>query len=144
MEKKEEAKKEEAKKEEAKKEEAKKEEAKKEEMGKEEKKDDVKKESQKLGPDMEDYIVIEPFKKEKLKDNEDPADFLKLTVEYAFNNFTVERDIASYIKEMLDSKYYKTWHCIVGTSFGSRVTFQDLDYALVAKGSVYVLVFRSG
>ena len=48
----------------------------------------------------------------QLKDKElEALDEIVLT---AFKNFTVEREIASYIKAQYDGKFAPTWHCIVG------------------------------
>lgn len=40
----------------------------------------------------------------------------------AFSLYTVEKDIAAYLKKAFDKKYGATWHCIVGRNFGSYVT----------------------
>lgn len=39
----------------------------------------------------------------------------------AVERFTVEKDIASYIKKEFDQRYGPTWHCIVGRNFGRWV-----------------------
>ena len=36
----------------------------------------------------------------------------------AIEKYTVEKDIAAYIKKEFDQKYSPTWHCIVGRNFG--------------------------
>ena len=40
----------------------------------------------------------------------------------AMDKYSIEKDIAQYIKKEFDSKYGATWHCIVGRNFGSFVT----------------------
>ncbi|KAI4105661.1 MAG: hypothetical protein L6R37_002649 [Teloschistes peruensis] len=40
----------------------------------------------------------------------------------AMEKFTIEKDIAQYIKKEFDSRAGATWHCIVGRNFGSFVT----------------------
>lgn len=40
----------------------------------------------------------------------------------AFEKYTVEKDIAAFMKKEFDKKYGSTWHCIVGRNFGSYVT----------------------
>jgi dynein light chain LC8-type len=40
----------------------------------------------------------------------------------AFEKYTVEKDIAAFMKKEFDKKYGATWHCIVGRNFGSYVT----------------------
>ena len=36
----------------------------------------------------------------------------------ALEKFTVEKDIAGFIKKEFDKKHGPTWHCIVGRHFG--------------------------
>ncbi|GJN41381.1 hypothetical protein PR202_gn00749 [Eleusine coracana subsp. coracana] len=36
----------------------------------------------------------------------------------AFEKFTMEKDIAEYIKKEFDKNHGPTWHCIVGRNFG--------------------------
>lgn len=36
--------------------------------------------------------------------------------------YTVEKDIAMFIKKTFDERKGPTWHCIVGRNFGSFVT----------------------
>ena len=40
----------------------------------------------------------------------------------------LERQAAMSIKNEFDKRYNTTWHCIVGTSFGSMVTYGDGRY----------------
>ena len=40
----------------------------------------------------------------------------------AMEKYSVEKDIAQYIKKEFDSRAGATWHCIVGRNFGSFVT----------------------
>ncbi|MCJ1281100.1 Dynein light chain [Xylographa opegraphella] len=40
----------------------------------------------------------------------------------AMDKYTIEKDIAQYIKKEFDSRKGATWHCIVGRNFGSFVT----------------------
>lgn len=44
----------------------------------------------------------------------------------AMEKYTVEKDIAQYIKKEFDSRAGATWHCIVGRNFGSFVTHGTL------------------
>ena len=36
------------------------------------------------------------------------------------DKFSLEKDVAGYIKNAFDSRYSPTWHCIVGRNFGGR------------------------
>ncbi|KAJ4375612.1 Dynein light chain [Didymella sp. IMI 355093] len=40
----------------------------------------------------------------------------------AMEQFTIEKDIAQFIKKEFDNRKGATWHCIVGRNFGSFVT----------------------
>ena len=40
----------------------------------------------------------------------------------AMEKYSVEKDIAQYIKKEFDMRAGATWHCIVGRNFGSFVT----------------------
>jgi dynein light chain LC8-type len=37
----------------------------------------------------------------------------------ALEKFSIEKDIASFIKKEFDRKHNPTWHCIVGRNFGA-------------------------
>ncbi|KAF8924775.1 Dynein light chain Tctex-type [Dissophora ornata] len=72
----------------------------------------------------------------------------------AFEKFTVEKDIAAFIKKEFDKKYGATWHCIVGRNFGSFVThgkWQQIASKRQTKHFIYfyldqiaILLFKSG
>ncbi|XP_054260836.1 dynein light chain 1, cytoplasmic-like [Macrosteles quadrilineatus] len=62
----------------------------------------------------------------------------------AIQKYTVEKDIASYIKKEFDRKYSPTWHCVVGRSFGSYVTHEVRNFIYFYFGQVAVLLFKSG
>ena len=36
-----------------------------------------------------------------------------------------EADVAGFIVDELNKKYEPSWHCIVGTNFGSKVTHEE-------------------
>lgn len=40
----------------------------------------------------------------------------------ALAKFSVEKDIAAFVKKALDSKFGPTWHVVVGKNYGSYVT----------------------
>merc|ERR1711981_1192099 len=40
----------------------------------------------------------------------------------ALEKYSIEKDIAAYVKKEFDKKYNPTWHAIVGRNFGSYVT----------------------
>ena len=61
----------------------------------------------------------------------------------ALSKFTVEKDIAEYIKREFDRKHGAVWHCIVGHSFGSFVTHESGHFLFYYIGSYAILLFRS-
>ncbi|CDS41734.1 dynein light chain [Echinococcus multilocularis] len=62
----------------------------------------------------------------------------------AMNQFTIEKDIAAYLKKEFDKLYSPTWHCIVGRNFGSYVTHETKNFIYFYMGQVAILLFKSG
>ncbi|KAL6773975.1 LC8 [Auxenochlorella protothecoides x Auxenochlorella symbiontica] len=62
----------------------------------------------------------------------------------AVEKFTIEKDMAAYIKKDFDSKYGPTWHCIVGRNFGSYVTHESKHFIYFYLGPQAILLFKSG
>ncbi|CAH8488239.1 unnamed protein product [Schistosoma margrebowiei] len=54
-----------------------------------------------------------------------------------------DKDVASSLKKEFNDKYGRTWHCIVGSNYGSNVSHVDegLIYFFVDRKSV--LLFRT-
>ena len=46
----------------------------------------------------------------------------------ALDKFTVEKDMAAFVKKEFDKKHNPTWHCIVGRNFGSYVTHETKHF----------------
>lgn len=44
---------------------------------------------------------------------------IRVYSDQAFEKYTVEKDIAEYIKKEFDKNHGPTWHCIVGRNFGN-------------------------
>ncbi|GMR48543.1 dlc-2 [Pristionchus pacificus] len=63
----------------------------------------------------------------------------------AMKQFTIDKEVATYIKERLDKEYATTWHVIVGRSFGSRVSY-EMSHFLLVKGNnkVNIMLFKCG
>ncbi|KAH3762470.1 dynein light chain 2, cytoplasmic [Pelomyxa schiedti] len=61
----------------------------------------------------------------------------------AMEKFTIEKDIAGYIKKEFDKKFHPTWHCIVGRNFGSFVTHESKGFIYFYLGQVAVLLFKT-
>ncbi|PRW45002.1 Dynein light chain cytoplasmic [Chlorella sorokiniana] len=62
----------------------------------------------------------------------------------ALDKFTIEKDVAAYIKKEFDSKHGPTWHCIVGRNFGSYVTHETKHFIYFYVGPMAVLLFKTG
>ncbi|PWA67587.1 Dynein light chain, type 1/2 [Artemisia annua] len=62
----------------------------------------------------------------------------------AFENSSVEKDVAEEIKKAFDKNHGPTWHCIVGKNFGSYVTHETNHFVYFYLDSRAVLLFKSG
>ncbi|KAF0983727.1 hypothetical protein FDP41_007642 [Naegleria fowleri] len=62
----------------------------------------------------------------------------------AMEKYTIEKDIASFIKKQFDEVYGKYWHCIVGKSFGSMVTYESKCFIYFIFSGLTILLFKSG
>ena len=62
----------------------------------------------------------------------------------AVDKYTVEKDMAAFLKKEFDAKYDKTWHCVVGKNFGSYVTHETKHFIYFYVGNLAVLLFRAG
>ncbi|CAD5219770.1 unnamed protein product [Bursaphelenchus okinawaensis] len=55
-----------------------------------------------------------------------------------------DKDVAAYLKDSLENRFGPTWHCVVGKSFGSRVSFEPGNFILMRYGGTSILIFRCG
>ena len=62
----------------------------------------------------------------------------------ANDKWTVEKDVAAYVKKEFDTRYGPTWHCIVGRNFGSYVTHETKHFIYLYVDHTAVLLFKSG
>ncbi|KAL4570335.1 hypothetical protein LXL04_025987 [Taraxacum kok-saghyz] len=62
----------------------------------------------------------------------------------AFEDLSVEKDVAEQIKKEFDKNHGPTWHCIVGKNFGSYVTHETNHFVYFYLDSKAVLLFKSG
>ncbi|KAL0485058.1 dynein light chain [Acrasis kona] len=67
-----------------------------------------------------------------------------LVAQQALDKFSIEKDIAAYIKKEFDRKYNPTWHVVVGRNFGSYVTHETKHFIYFYLGQIAVLLFKSG
>ncbi|KAF1955238.1 putative dynein light chain type 1 [Byssothecium circinans] len=63
--------------------------------------------------------------------------------QHAMEQFTIEKDIAQYIKKEFDSRKGATWHCIVGRNFGSFVTHETKHFIYFYLGHCAILLFKT-
>ncbi|KAL2039255.1 hypothetical protein N7G274_007923 [Stereocaulon virgatum] len=61
----------------------------------------------------------------------------------AFEKFSIEKDIAQYIKKEFDMRAGATWHCIVGRNFGSFVTHETKHFIYFYLGHCAILLFKT-
>ncbi|KAF9731099.1 hypothetical protein PMIN06_011977 [Paraphaeosphaeria minitans] len=61
----------------------------------------------------------------------------------AMDQFSIEKDIAQYIKKEFDSRKGATWHCIVGRNFGSFVTHETKHFIYFYLGHCAILLFKT-
>ena len=57
----------------------------------------------------------------------------------ALDKFSVEKDMAAFVKKEFDKKHNPTWHCIVGRNFGSYVTHETKHFIYFYCGALRVL-----
>ena len=72
---------------------------------------------------------------------EDAVDFSAQALE----KFAVDKntEIAGFIKKEFDRKHSPTWHCIVGTNYGSFVTHQLSHFISFYLDDICVLLWKS-
>ncbi|XP_058419235.1 dynein light chain 1, cytoplasmic-like isoform X1 [Diceros bicornis minor] len=68
------------------------------------------------------------------------------SVEYATQalKYNIEKDIVAHTKKEFDKKYNPTWHCIMGTNFGSYMTHETKHLIYFYLGQVAILFFQYG
>lgn len=62
----------------------------------------------------------------------------------AIEKHKILRDVAAAIKTEFDRKFGPTWHCVVGRSFGSYVTYETKRFTYFYVGHIAVLLFKAG
>lgn len=66
------------------------------------------------------------------------------TALYAFKNYILEKDIANHIKKEFDNQLGQTWHCFVGSSFGSsfaHLKHHSIHFSINRKS---IVLFKTG
>nr|CAH8830127.1 unnamed protein product [Trichobilharzia regenti] len=75
---------------------------------------------------------------EELKEN-----VINICIE-AVEKYSVEKDVASYIKKECDRLHKPSWHCIVGKNFGSYITHEAGCFIYLFIDNVAIQLFKSG
>ncbi|VDP66402.1 unnamed protein product [Echinostoma caproni] len=87
----------------------------------------------------------EPVAKEvKTEMNEAMLDYALETTRKAFERYNTDSDIAQYIKKEFDSHYDSTWHCVVGKTYGSFVSYEIGNFLDFVFNDKAVLLFKAG
>ncbi|KAA3673344.1 hypothetical protein P879_06496 [Paragonimus westermani] len=61
----------------------------------------------------------------------------------AMQQFTLNKDIAAYVKREFDKKYDKSWHCVVGRDYGSFVTHETEHFVDFRLEGLAFLLFKT-
>ncbi|CAH8440938.1 unnamed protein product [Dicrocoelium dendriticum] len=62
----------------------------------------------------------------------------------AMKKYSMEKDIAAYIKKGFDRMHKPTWHCIVGKHFGSYVTHETSHFIYFYMNNYAIQLFKAG
>ena len=74
--------------------------------------------------------------------NEDMKKDVVAQVNAALDKCVEEKDIAAYIKSHFDKKYAPNWHCVVGKSFASYVTYSSKHYIFFYIAQMAILLYK--
>uniref|UniRef100_A0A914E774 Dynein light chain n=1 Tax=Acrobeloides nanus TaxID=290746 RepID=A0A914E774_9BILA len=83
----------------------------------------------------------------EVKETDMDPDLMAESIEIAKEaqkRYVEDKDIAAYIKDTFEQKFGPTWHCVVGRSFGSRVSYETQHFILLKIKYVSVMVFKCG
>lgn len=85
-------------------------------------------------------------RKPNVKDAEISAEMQNDALEIAskaIKTHQMEKDIASFIKKEFDKRYYPTWQCIVGRSFGADVAYENKHFIFFYVGQMSILLWKT-
>ena len=55
-----------------------------------------------------------------------------------------EKDVSLAVKKFFDNKYSPNWHCVVGKSFHSQVSYQTKHFIFFYVKQIAVLLYKMG
>ena len=88
--------------------------------------------SRKLG--QEKVFIIE-------SDMDDDMQFAAIEIASKLTNST-NHEMAQKLKDQFESKYYPTWNCCVGKSFGCKINAQKKHYLCFQIGDKTVILYK--
>jgi dynein light chain LC8-type len=56
--------------------------------------------------------------------------------------FTVEKDMADYVKEKFDEEFLPSWQCIVGKDFAVSFSHESENFLFFSIDNLYFLLFK--
>ena len=59
-----------------------------------------------------------------------------------YPSITNNHELAKKLKETFESKYYPTWNCIVGKSFGCKINAQKNHYLCFKIGDKTIILYK--
>lgn len=86
-------------------------------------------------------------KKADIKTTDMPEEMQEDAVNFciqAVEKYTIEKDIASFIKKEYEKKYSPSWHCIVGKDYGCFITHESHHFMYLSVKQFAILLFKSG
>ncbi|CAH8434874.1 unnamed protein product [Schistosoma rodhaini] len=54
-----------------------------------------------------------------------------------------DKDVASTLKREFNEKYGRTWHCVVGSNYGSNISHVDEGFIYFFADTKSILLFRT-
>jgi len=92
---------------------------------------------------MENSKVSRKVKIHKADIPEEKTEKVIAKLNEAMDKFSIEKDMATFVKKKCDEEFGGTWHCVVGRNFGCSIT-HDTKYVLFFQiDQMHVLLFKS-
>ena len=60
----------------------------------------------------------------------------------SLEKYSVEKEIADYIKEKFDEEYYSSWQCVVGKDFAVSLSHESENFLFFSVENSYFLLFK--
>ncbi|TPP57514.1 Dynein light chain DLC [Fasciola gigantica] len=90
---------------------------------------------------MANYMVAKEVKTEM---NEAMLEHAVETTRKAFDKYTQDSEVAQFIKKEFDSQYNPTWHCVVGKTYGSYISYELGNFLDFVYGEKAILLYKAG